>query len=70
MSEYISRTFSQYSALSPILVTELGIVTEVNLVQPSKALLPIEVTELPMVTVVRPEQSLYLQMHLYQSLTC
>ena len=39
-----------------ILVTELGIVTEVNPVQPSKAPYPILVTELGMLTEVRPPQ--------------
>ena len=37
-------------------MTELGIVTEVNPEQPSKALTPIEVTELGIVTEVNPEQ--------------
>ena len=44
-------------AQSPILVTELGIVTEVRPLQPSKADSPILVTELGIVTEVRPVQS-------------
>ena len=39
-----------------MLVTELGMVTEVRPEQPEKALLPMLVTELGMVTEVRPEQ--------------
>ena len=39
-----------------MLVTELGIVTEVRPEQYLNALLPMPVTELPMVTEVRPEQ--------------
>ena len=39
-------------ALSPILVTELGMVIEVSPEQPLKALSPILVTELGMVTEV------------------
>ena len=41
-------------ALLPILVTELGIVTEVRPLQPAKAKSPILVTELGIVTEVRP----------------
>ena len=41
----------------PMLVTELGMVTEVKLLQPEKAELPMLVTELPMVTEVSPLQS-------------
>ena len=40
-------------ALSPMEVTELGIVTEVKPRHPSKAHLPMEVTELPIVTEVK-----------------
>ena len=43
-------------ALPPILVTLLGMVTEVKEVQPSKAQLPILVTLLGMVTEVKEEQ--------------
>ena len=43
-------------ALSPILVTLLGIVTEDNLEQPLKALSPILVTLLGIVTEDKPEQ--------------
>ena len=39
-----------------MLVTELGIVTEVKLLQYWKAFSPIEVTELGMVTEVKPLQ--------------
>jgi len=39
-----------------MLVTELGMVTDVKAVQRSKALSPMLVTELPMVTEVRSEQ--------------
>ena len=38
-----------------MLVTELGMVAEVNPEQPLDALLPMLVTELPIVTEVRPE---------------
>ena len=37
-------------------VTEVGMVTEVRLVQPSKAYSPMEVTELGIVTEVSPVQ--------------
>ena len=47
------RLLQPEKALSPILVTELGIVTEVRLLQPQKASLPILVTELGIVTEVR-----------------
>ena len=50
------REGHQEKAPSPILVTELGIVTEVRLVQPLKANSPILVTELGIVTEVRLEQ--------------
>ena len=40
----------------PMVVTELGMVTEDRPEQPQKAELPMLVTELPMVTEVRPEQ--------------
>ena len=43
-------------ALSPILVTELGIVTEVRLLHLAKASSPILVTELGIVTEERPLQ--------------
>jgi metal-sulfur cluster biosynthetic enzyme len=39
-----------------MLITELGMVTEVRLMQPEKAQLPILVTELGMVTEVRLHQ--------------
>ena len=39
-----------------MLVTELGIVTDVKLLQPKKAYLTMLVTELPMVTDVKPLQ--------------
>ena len=39
-----------------MLVTELGIVTEVRLLQPEKALIPMLVTELGMVSVLSPLQ--------------
>ena len=39
-----------------MLVTELGIVTDVNPVQPEKALSPMLVTELGIVTEVKPVQ--------------
>ena len=39
-----------------MLVTELGMVTDVRPEQPLKAELPMLVTVLPMVTEVRPEQ--------------
>ena len=42
-------------ASSPMVVTELGMVTEVRLVQPEKTF-SMEVTELPMVTEVSPVQ--------------
>ena len=52
----------QYSkAPSPILVTELGIVTEVRPLHSLKAPSPILVTELGIVTEVRPVHSLYLE---------
>ena len=41
-----------------MLVTELGMVTDVSLEQPSKALCPMLVTELGMVTDVSPVQPL------------
>ena len=44
------------NAFSPILVTELGIVTLVRPEQSRSAELPIVVTELGMITLVRPEQ--------------
>ena len=47
-------------------VTELGIITEVKLLQFSNALLPIEVTELGIVTDVKPLQSPYLEVVDYQ----
>ena len=40
-----------------MLVTELGMVTEVRPLQPENALPPMLVTELPMETEVRPVQS-------------
>ena len=43
-------------ALLSILVTELGMVTEVRPLQLEKAEYPMLVTELPMVTEVRPLQ--------------
>jgi hypothetical protein len=43
-------------AADPIEVTELGIVNELNLLQPKKAELPIAVTELGIATEVNPEQ--------------
>ena len=47
------RLLQPEKALSPILVTELGIVTEVRPLQFSKAPSPILVTELGIVTEVR-----------------
>ncbi len=44
-------------ALSPIDVTELGMMRDVKPVQPLKALSPIDVTELGMVRDVKPEQA-------------
>ena len=43
-----------WKALSPILVTEFGIVIDVRLLQPGKAPSAILVTELGIVTEVRP----------------
>ena len=48
-------------AIFPILVTELGIVTEVRPLRPQKAPYPILVTELGIETEVRPLQYSYLQ---------
>ena len=64
------RPVQPLKAELPIYVTELGMVTVVKPLQPSKAEPPISVTELPMLTEVRRMQFSYLQMHLYQSLTC
>ena len=56
-------------APSPILVTELGIVTEVRPLQPKKAYSPILVTEFGIVTDVKPLQDLYLLLVDYQYYT-
>ena len=56
-------------AQSPILVTELGIVTEVRLLQLKKAQPPILVTELGIVTEVRPLHRKYLLLVDYQYYT-
>ena len=48
--------------LAPILVTLLGMETEVRLRQPSNAETPIDVTLLGMVIDVKPEQSENLQL--------
>ena len=53
-------------AKSPILVTELGIVTVVRPLHPEKAYPPILVTELGIVTDVKPLQPLYLEVIDYQ----
>ena len=47
------RAEQPLNALSPMLVTELGMVTEVREEQPLNALHPMLVTELPMVMEVR-----------------
>ena len=57
-------------AYRPIDVTLLGMVTDVKPLQLRKVASSIDVTLLGMTTDVKPLQSSYLQMHLYQSLTC
>ncbi len=57
-SGWLSYQAVPENALLPILVTELGMVTLVNPLQPLNALPPILVTELGMVTLVKPEQPL------------
>ena len=49
-----------------MVVTELGMVTEVSPLQPENAPPPMVVTELGMVTEVSPLQVEYLQVVLYQ----
>ena len=53
-------------AIFPILVTELGIVTDFKLLQPSKVLFLILVTEFGIVTDVKLLQSKYLEVIDYQ----
>ena len=50
------KTRATIESIYSILVTLLGIVIEVRLMQPLKALFPILVTPLPIVTEVRPVQ--------------
>ena len=64
------RLLQPGKAPSPILVTELGIVTEVRLLHSQKALSPILVTEFGIVTDVNLLQPLYLYIILYQLITC
>ena len=54
--EYTFVKSQPSKAYAPIVVTLLGIVTEVRLIQPEKALSPILVTLLGIVTEVRPLQ--------------
>ena len=52
----VCKPLQPQKALSPMDVTELGMVTEVRPLQPAKARYPMDVTELGMVTEVRPLQ--------------
>ena len=53
-----------------MVITLLGIVNEVRLVQPPNALAPISITLLGIFIDVKPVHPLYLQMLLYQRLVC
>ena len=60
------RLLQSEKAPTPILVTELGIVTEVRPLQPEKAQYSILVTELGIVTEVKLLQPMYLEVNDYQ----